>query len=328
MASQQNIAGTTSGDNVKLDNVVIDAYSNEILFTAQPILRFEQIAQKRTELNVMPGNTIKFLKYSALSGSANLVETTPIETKSLSTSIITISVAERGFAVAHSEFLLRSSFTQVMQDTALLLGKHYAKSRDALIRDALMAGTNVLYADSTGAMTNTSRADLTNTDVFDVNLTREIVEFLATNKAPKFDMDSYIAFVHPHQAKSLRKDGAWVTAQLYTTPENIKSGEIGRIEDVRFIETTMVPYIPINTQDIWADNEDTTANTAIAANANTAVYRSVTVGDYAIGMAESLPVELRDNGVEDFGRKHSLAYYGIWGVGILETGHSVIGETA
>lgn len=323
----QNIAGTTSGGNVKLDNVVLDAYSNEILFQASPNLMFEQIANKRTELQTAPGNTIKFLKYSSLTGSADIAETATVSTDTLSTSLISITVSEKVKAVAHSEFLLRSSFTQVMDDTAILLGKHYAKSRDGLIRDALMAGTNVLYADASGAMSNSLRADLTTADVFDVNLVREITEFLATNKAPMID-GAYVCFAHPHQLKSLRKDSAWVTAQLYTTPESIKNGEAGRIEDVRFVGTTMVQYIPINTQDIWADNEDTAANTAIAANANTSVYRSVTVGDYAVALAEALPVQMRDNGVEDFGRKHSLAYYGIWGVGILESAHSVIGETA
>lgn len=328
MSLQQNIAGATSGLNVQLANVILDVYSNEILFQAQPVLRFEQIVTKRTELNVMPGNTIKFLKYSSLSGSANLSETVTMDTNVMSTSILAITVSERGFALAVSEFLLRSSFTQIMQDAAMLLGKHYAKERDGLIRDALMAGTNLLYADSTGAMTNTSRADLDATDKYDVNLVREVVEQLATNKAPKFDLDAYFTFVHPHQAKSIRKDNSWVTAQLYTTPENILRGEIGRIEDVRFIETTMVQYIPIGTQQIWADNLNTGTTTAIAANTNTAVYRAVTVGDYSVGFAESLPVELRDNGVEDFGRKHSLAYYGIWGVAILESAHSVISETA
>lgn len=328
MPSQVNIAGTTGGNNIKLDNVVIDAISSEILFQAQPILRFEQIAQRRTELGALPGNTIKFLKYASLSGTANLAETTPMSTNALSTSTISISVAERGYAIATSEFLLRSAFTQIMQDAAVLLGKHYAKERDGLIRDALLAGTNVLYADSTGAMTNTARADLDSTDVYSVNLVRELVEQLATNKAPKFGLDAYVAFVHPHQSKSLRKDSAWVAAQFYTNPENILTGEIGRIEDVRFIETTQVPYIPINTQQIWADGTNTGLTTAIAANTVTSVYRSVIVGDYAVGLAEALPVELRDNGVEDFGRQHSLAYYGIWGVGIIESGHSFIAETA
>ena len=55
---------------------------------------------------------------------------------------------------------------------------------------------------------------------------------------------------------------------------------------------------------------------------------AIIVGDYAVGIADALPVEMRDNGVEDFGRAHSLAYYGIWGAGIIESGHSYILETA
>jgi hypothetical protein len=54
----------------------------------------------------------------------------------------------------------------------------------------------------------------------------------------------------------------------------------------------------------------------------------VVVGEYAVGMAEVLPVELRDNGVVDFGRTHALGYYGIWGAGAIEDGHAVVLETA
>lgn len=323
MASQENIAGATSGDYIKLDNVVLDVYSQEILFKAQPTMRFESVAVKRTELGTMPGNKIKFLRYNSLSGSSQLVETVPIVTDVLSSSTIEITVSEQGKAVSMSEFLMRSAITDVLSDAATLLGMHYAKSRDALIRDALAANTNVLYAGD-----KADRASLDTDDTFDVDLVRSIVENLATQKAPKFNGDAYIGFIHPHNARYLRRDGAWVNVNLYASPDNILNGEIGRIEDVRFIETTMVPYVKKATQDIWADNEDTAANTVIAANAATDVYRTIFVGDNAVGLAEALPVEMRDNGVEDFGRKHSLAYYGIWGAGLIETGHSLIAETA
>jgi len=263
------------------------------------------------------------LKYASLGGTSLLDEKVAIDTDTLTTSVIDITVNEHGKGVGMSEFLLRSSITDVLRDAAIILGQHYATNRDGLIRDALMSGPNVLYAKN-----RASRAGLVATDTFDVDLIREIVEFLATNKAPKFDLDAYVTFVHPHQSKSLRRDTAWVNANLYSTVENIKSGEIGRIEDMRFIETTNIHLIPVTTQDIFADNVDTGVNTVVAANANTDVYRSVTVGDYAIGLAESLPVEMRDNGVEDFGRTHKLAYYGIWGAGRIEDAHSVISETA
>ncbi len=203
---------------------------------------------------------------------------------------------------------------------------HYAVNRDGLIRDALYTGANVKYSQK--GQVAASRADLVAGSTFDVNLVRDAAEFLATNKAPKFNGDAYICFVHPHQGRTLRSDPAWIDVRIYAQPDQIFNGEIGRIEDVRFIETTNVAYILVNTQNIYTDGTNSGATTALPANAATNVYRSVVVGDYAVGLAESLPVEMRDNGVEDFGRKHSLAYYGIWGAGLIETGFSLILETA
>jgi len=323
MPDTRNIVGANSGNDVQLDNVVLAAYSQEILFQAQPAMRFESVCVRRTELSVMPGNTIKFLRYNALSGSSSINETDTIVTDTISTSLFDITVGENAKAVSMSELLLRSSVTDVLQDASVLLGQHYARSRDSQIRDALLSAPNVVYGGG-----KTTRADLVSTDLFDVDAVRWAVEVLATNKAPKIQGDAYVAFIHPHQARFLRKDPAWVNAQNYANPDNILSGEIGRIEDVRFIETTQIPIVKKATQDIWADNADTGSNTALPANNNTDVYRAVVVGDYAVGLADALPVEMRDDGVIDFGRTRKLAYYGIWGVGLIETGHAVIIETA
>lgn len=323
MALNYNTVAASLGTAVQLSNVILDVYAKEVLFTSQPTLRFESVAVKRTDLTVNPGGTIRFLRYNALTGSPDLVETDEIQTDTLSTSTMTISVSEKAKAVAVSEKLLRQSITDVMGDAALSLGMHYAKNRDSMCRDVLLGGSNVIWAKG-----RASRANLIAADTFDVDLIREAVEFLATNKAPKFDLDAYVCFVHPHQSKSLRKDAAWINAANYGAPGQIFTGEIGRIEDVRFVETTQVPYVKIGTQDIWADSVDTGDNTSVAANSNTSVYRAVVVGQNSFGVAEALPVELRDNGVQDFGRKHSIAYYGIWGAGLIETSHSVILETA
>jgi hypothetical protein len=60
----------------------------------------------------------------------------------------------------------------------------------------------------------------------------------------------------------------------------------------------------------------------------TNIFQSTFFGEYSYGHATALPVELRDNGVEDFGREHGLAWYAIWGQNILENPNIVIGETA
>ena len=53
------------------------------------------------------------------------------------------------------------------------------------------------------------------------------------------------------------------------------------------------------------------------------VYEAIMLGDNAFGHAISLPVELRDGGVLDFGREHALAWYSIWGWGVI-TDSSVV----
>ena len=60
----------------------------------------------------------------------------------------------------------------------------------------------------------------------------------------------------------------------------------------------------------------------------TDVFQAVLFGDAYYGLAICLPVELRDNGVEDFGRKRSLAWYSIFGVGLLHDSYGVVIETA
>jgi hypothetical protein len=47
------------------------------------------------------------------------------------------------------------------------------------------------------------------------------------------------------------------------------------------------------------------------------IFEGLMIGDNAFGHAISLPVELRDGGVLDFGREHALAWYGIWGFGTI-----------
>lgn len=323
MPDQRNTVGNTSGDNVKLDNVLLAVYSDEILFTAQPKLVFEQVAVVKTELGVAPGASITFLKFNAFpTGSTQLAENTPIGTTAMSTSTLSLSVAEHGFGTGFSEILVRQSITNVLENAAQLLGNHYATTHDCLIRNALMASPNVVYAKS-----RANRAGLLLADVPDIGLIRDCVELLATNKAPKFG-DKYIAFINPHQTRFFRQDSGFLAINQYANPEILLVNEVGILEDVRFIETTLVPHVKVNTQQIWADNANTGMTTVVAANTLTNVHLGMMVGEYAVGIATSLPVEMRDNGVEDFGRTRKIAWYGIYGVGLLETGHSLVFETA
>lgn len=323
MANQTNILGADSGNFLNLTNALLDVWAKEMLLQTEPIKRFYDVATVRQDLQAAAGTTIKFLKYNAITGDSAIAETATIETGTLSNSTVSLTVTEHAKAVGVSEKLLRSATHDVMAMASTQLGRHYTRQRDVLIRDALLTASNTLYAQD-----QANRAALGTSHTLDLDTIRQVTEHLAIKKAPKINGDGYIMFIHPHQARSVKSSSGWVNYSDYANPNLMVTGEIGRIDDVRFVETTLVPYIPAGTQDIYSDGADSGNNTAVAANGATDVYLSVAVGQNAVGWAESLPVELRDNGIEDFGRKRSLAWYGIFGAGLIEDAHAVVVETA
>ena len=322
--SKVSTAVTNSGNQVKLDNAVRVVYSKEIEFKALPVMKFLQFAKEKTELGVEPGLTISMLTYDNLKLGGKLVEGTKMTTQALSSSMKQITVGERGNAIAVSELLLHSSFDDIMASATTLLARDMALVLDCELRDTALKGTNVVYARKKDGSKVENRQGLTAECGLKVSTIKDAVEVLATNNAPKINGDFYIAFVHPHQSRVLRDDPAWINASNYGKPDQLFTGEIGKIDDTRFIETTLMPNGACEVGD-FAYNLDLKNGQG----SNTVdVYQACIFGADYYGIAWSLPVELRDNGVEDFGRQHGLAWYAIWGTGILHNEHGVVIETA
>lgn len=318
--------GQTNGGTLFSD-LVRKVYSREIEFAALPNMRFAQFARVKTELNVEPGLTISMMTYDNLALGGVLEEGKNIETQALAGSMKELKVHEHGNAVSVSELTLRSSFTDVMRDSTVLLGRDYALVLDTELRDVALSGTNVVYAGSG----NDSRDDIEATDKLTVATVKDAIEILATYNTPKYEGAYWIMFVHPHQSRDLRDDPAWINASNYGNPEALFNGEIGRIDDTRFIETTlMCNGAAANTDPSYKAylKKGYAGDAKNPALSKTDIYQAVIFGDQYYAIATSLPVELRDNGVEDYGRKRSLAWYAIWGTGILHNDRGVVVETA
>lgn len=318
---QFTVATQTGADNggELFNEAVRLVYSREIEFKALPLMRFTQFATQKTELGIEPGMTIAMLTYDNLKMGGTLEEARKMTTQAISGSMKQITVKEHGNAVSHSELLVHSSFLDIMRDTVTLLGRDYAMVMDCELRDTALTGTNIVYGGG-----KTSRADLVATDKMTVSVVKDAIEILATNNAPKRDSMYWICFVHPHQSRDLRDDNAWINASNYGAPEQMFTGEIGRIDDTRFIETTLMCNGAVSADDP-AYKEALVSGTD---GNQTAIYQAVLFGDQYYGLAWSMPVQLRDNGVEDFGRKRSLAWYAIWGTGLLHNDYGVVIETA
>lgn len=312
-------AGQTNGGTLFSDAIRL-VYSKEIEFKALPNMRFMQFAQTKTELGTEPGMTISMLTYNNLTLGGKLEEAKQIVTQALSGSTKQLTVTEYGNAVSVSEMLVQSSFDDVMASATVLLGRDYAQVVDCELRDAALSGTNIVYASKSDGTKNTSMTELDATSTLKVSTIKDAIEILSTNNAPKAVGGSYwICFVHPHQSRTLRDDPAWINASNYGAPEQLFTGEIGRIDDCRFIETTLMCNGAAATTDPAYD-------ATLKGEVNK--YKAVLFGDAYYGIAFGLPVELRDNGVEDFGRKRSLAWYSIFGVGKLHDEYGVVIVTA
>ena len=347
-----------SGSNSQLSQAIQTIWSKEILFQAMPILRFEQFAVKKTELGVAPGLRVNFLRYKNFAVDPTpLTEGVRMTTSALTAEQIAITVAEHGYAVAVSELLLNASFDDIMASASRLLGRHMAQYLDLQARNTLGAATSAVFGYDRseitgGAFTNydegTKAANLAGVTA-DHKLTTGAIKdaalTLAGKNIPRIG-ETYVQFIHPKQSRDLRSNPEFIEVTKYAAPGNFMLGEIGRLYDVVFIETTQVNLLASGTniataaataysQSVGAPANQTvvpvSANTnpgaggnpaqvgAVATTGTTAtdVYESIMIGDNAFGHAISLPVELRDGGVLDFGREHALAWYAIWGLGII-----------
>jgi N4-gp56 family major capsid protein len=347
-----------SGSNSQLSQAIQTIWSKEILFQAMPILRFEQFAVKKTELGVAPGLRVNFLRYKNFAVDPTpLTEGVRMTTNALTAEQIAITVAEHGYAVAVSELLLNASFDDIMASASRLLGRHMAQYLDVQARNTLSAATSATFGYDRsgitgGAFTNydegtvgTAISALDGAFKLTTGAIKDSALTLAGKNIPRIG-ETYVMFIHPKQSRDLRSNPEFIEVTKYAAPGNFMLGEIGRLYDTVFIETTqvkklaasgtyttstlvgapanagVVPVLP-NTAPGQGGNPTSADFTAekgylTSATGNAAdVYESIMIGDNAFGHAISLPVELRDGGVLDFGREHALAWYAIWGLGII-----------
>ena len=339
-----------SGANSQLTQAIQTIWSKEILFQSMPILRFEQFAVKKTELGVAPGLQINFMRYNNLGNASSLVEGVRMSTSALTAQQFSITVAEHGFAIAVSELLLNASFDDVMASASRLLGRNMALYLDGQARDTLMAASSVVYGEDRSALTGsnnwydygtvaTTRAGLTGSSYLSPHVVKDAVETLSTKNIPRLG-ETYVAFVHPHQSRRLRDNPEFIEVTKYAAPGNFMLGEIGRLYDTVFIETTQIQKVTNGAGSgysadtavdpasiVYPTGGGYTTPVTKTGNGNKDRYSAIFIGDNAFGHAISLPVELRDGGILDFGREHALAWYAIYGLGLITDQSVIIAET-
>ena len=213
-------------------------YSDYLIDMAEPNLVHDQFGQKHP-IPKNGGKIIEFRKYDSLPKALTpLTEGVTPNGQKLSISVITSNVQQYGGYIELSDILLLTAIDNNLVQATKLLGSQAGRTLDTITREVLNGGTNVQYAEGQVTARNALvGGQASGNHYLTVDAVRRAVRFLKVMNAPKIN-GNYVGIIHPDVSYDLMSDPKWVNVKTYSDPDGIYEGEIGKIEGVRFVETS------------------------------------------------------------------------------------------
>ena len=213
-------------------------YSDYLIDMAEPNLVHDQFGQKHP-IPKNGGKIIEFRKYDSLPKALTpLTEGVTPNGQKLSMSVITSNVQQYGGYIELSDILLLTAIDNNLVQATKLLGSQAGRTLDTITREVLNGGSNVQYAEGQVTARNALvGGQASGNHYLTVDAVRRAVRFLKVMNAPKIN-GNYVGIIHPDVSYDLMSDPKWVNVKTYSDPDGIYEGEIGKIEGVRFVETS------------------------------------------------------------------------------------------
>lgn len=225
--------------DVGLSDEMKTYYSDYLIDLTEPKLVHDQFGQKHP-IPKNGGKTIEFRKYDPLPKALTpLKEGVTPDGRKLTMSVLTSKVEQYGDYVELSDILLLTAIDNNLVQATKLLASQAGRTLDTITREVLAGGTNVLYSGGKkdrseltgGSATESENCYLTIDDV------RKAVRYLKVQNAERIN-GNFVGIIHPDVSYDFMNDPKWVNVKTYSDPEGIYEGEIGKIEGVRFVETS------------------------------------------------------------------------------------------
>ena len=249
------------------------------------------------------GENVTLTRISSISEptSADLTEGERIPEDSHSISTTSITVVEIGRAVPFTSFAsdlsffnLQNSIQRRLRDQMRLVMD--TKAAAAFKNDKIKYAPTGLASgsfDTDGTQSTTATA---NWNMFHVEEVRDYL--FDTLQTPPVEGDDYIAIFRTLGLRGLKRDPSWEEWHKYTDPQAKFNNEIGRIENVRHIETNH-------------------ANALSKTGTGSVLGEGIVFGADSVAMAEVATPELCAAMPDDFGRSKAVAWYGILEFGLI-----------
>lgn len=252
------------------------------------------------------GESITITRISNMSEPTNgrISEQQRIPEDNIAMSTVAITVSEWGRSVPYtslSDDLGKFNVNNIVQKE---LRKQMQLVMDRAAADAFTSSSVKVKAIPDGVSSLTFDTDGTASTTATVNLNVYHIEqirdyMFSTLHVPTVEGDDYIGLVSTKAKRGLISDPAWEDWHKYTDPASKFNSEIGRLENIRFIEIG-------NTNALSG-----------SLGSGGVLGEAVIFGEDAVVMAVAQDPELRAGMADDFGRKRSVAWYGILEFGVV-----------
>ena len=247
-------------------------YEKRLIDQAEPRLVHDQFA----DYYPVPqngGKTIEFRKYDSLpKASTPLTEGVTPNGQTLNVTTITSDLHQYGGWTPLTDVLQMTAIDNNVVQATRVLASQAGRTMDSITRDVLAGGTNVIYPPKLGAdgaeTAVTSRKTLDKTCTLTPKLFFQAAAQLGAMNADPIGA-SYIAIIHPYAAYDLKTSKEFIEVHKYADPDTMFRGEIGKLGNIRFIETSEAK--------IW---KDATCPTGLA------VFGTLVLGAHAYGVTE------------------------------------------
>ena len=292
--------------------------SNELRSAVQPRTKFRQFADVKDAAGKNKGQTFTWDVVSNIATKGTtLVETNTMPESQFTITQGTLTVNEAGNSIPYSGKLedlgqipvrkpvmsaLRNDATKTFDALA------HAQFKNTLLRIVPTAGT------STSALTLSTdgTATLTNNIAFGLNHAKLVVDLMKERNIPAYEMDDYMAIAWPSTLRTFKNNLEAVWQYTGEGFAKLYNGEIGRYDNIRYIEQTHIPKGGAADSTTWNPYTDT----ADAWN-NALSDWIYFFGEDTVAEGIVVPEEIRAKIPTDYGRSKGVAWYALLGFGIV-----------
>lgn len=226
-------------------------YDTELLENARIETYYAQFA-KTQPLPAGNGKSVEWRKWNTFARASALQEGVIPTGQTFGMTVLNDSIQQYGTYATVSDVLELHAYDDVILGATEEMGASLAETQEALIRDGLLTGTNVMYCDnitlSTKAVAGTPTSPATmEASATVVSLLTPVMIAKAVTKMKKDRVPTingkYYCVIHPSVAYDLRRSDEWIEVHKYSATQEIFNGEIGELHGMRFIENTFAPVL-------------------------------------------------------------------------------------